>query len=465
MKLLFWEKDVNIIKLSKLTVTGGSIYLLENGTNEASFQVSLYKPENVTLQITSNGNSVNFDKVSLDFTTGDYNVPQTVTITGKNGTADFGVRYETINVNTATIERVQFKIRIADSNIDASLLSVEPLTESNFTDDASLNTFRQSSIDWIWGTGYGNGDGSLPSTTITNFTTFAGDSFLDLSGLSNYSSAESGSIIMGSGSDWTQYFYKLISSTDNGKWFVIPTGHGDDWTGPGIANGYELLFNNLLANGYNILSYYMCGRGPNTTEAGITQGTGGTGGTHDQMATLESSSPYFNPMEYFITPSIVCINYAVSQTASNIYLTGISGGGWESIWSGSLDTRIEKIFNVAGNYPNFIKWAYGEVGDYEQAYYNQNTGAPDARTTAFFVDQIKRVKHLDLYAMASQNRAHYQWNNINDSCCFESYYNTIYKTELQRKLTGIGTFDAFLYDETGQHTYNQTIIDNIIALS
>jgi hypothetical protein len=449
--------------IANLTISGNIIYVREDGVNEATIDVTLSSPQNITLSVDIRNNYADSDKAELIFTEGNYDTPQTITITGK-ALADFGVLYDYCDISGANITTKSIEFRIVDSTVDSSIWDVEPLTQSNFSDAASLNTFRSNTIDWIWGTGYGNSDGSLPATTISNFTTFAGDAFLDLSGLSNYSSAESGSIIMGSGSDWTQYFYKLISSTNNGKWFVIPTGHGDDWTGPGIANGYELLFNNLLANGYNILSYYMCGRGPNTTEAGITQGTGGTGGTHDQMATLESSSPYFNPMEYFITPSIVCVNYAESQSANNIYLTGISGGGWESIWSGSLDTRIEKIFNVSGNYPNFIKWAYGEVGDYEQAYYNQDTGAPDARTTAFLVDQIKRVKYLDLYAMAAQNRAHYQWNNINDSCCFESYYNTVYKTELQKKLGSIGTFSAFTYDELRKHTYNQTIITQILTL-
>jgi len=452
----------NNIILTQLVVTGGIIYVKEDQTNTASFDVTLKNPQDIdVLMVVRNGFST-IDQDKLVFTTGNFNVPQTVTITGKVNTPN-GVKYDFVDLTGTGLNNTAIEFRVVDSNIDSSIYNKEPLTDTHWSTIADLNTLRSNTIDWVFGTGYGNSDGVLPTESITNFTTFAGDSFVDITGLSNFSSAESGSIIMGSGSDWTVHLYKFISTTDNNKWFIVPTGHGDDWTGPGDTNAYELLINNLLSNGYNVIFNYMCGRGPNSTEAGIPQGSGGRPGTHDAMDALENPSPFFNPFEYFLKPSIVAINYVNNQTPDNIYMTGISGGGWLSTWIHFLDPRIEKAFDVAGGYPNYIRAAYRvQSNDYEQGH-DDPGDAPD-RSTTFVKDQYARVSYSDMYCGAAQNGEHYQFNNINDSCCFDGFYNTVYKTELKKKLGSIGVWDAFAYNEPGQHTYTQIIIDQILAL-
>lgn len=441
------------------------IYLLENGTNSASFTVRLKsKPANtinVAIAVATGYCEVN--KTNLNFTTSNYSNPQEVVVIGLTSSVE-GVKYDTINITATGCPSKALTVRTVDTNIESSIYNTEPLSLINWDNESDLNNLRSDTIDWIWGTGYGNNDGTLPITNITNITNFAsftGDTYFDLTGITGYSNCERGSITMGSGSDWTVYFYKLMSSTNNGSWFILPSGHGDDWAGPGDANGYEDLINSLLSEGYNIIFFYMVGRGPNSTQSGITQGSGGYGGTHDQMAMLESSSPYFNPLEYFLTPSVAAINYAENQSATHIYMTGISGGGWTTALIQALDERVEKGFNVSGNYPIFILQAYEVISsDYEQGY---NATGDTARTTQFLIDQYNRCGYMDLYCISAQNREHYQYNNINDSCCFMGYYNTVYSTELVNKLGNIGTFKAILYNNSGNHAYNSTVINDIIS--
>ena len=447
------------IIVSELTISDSIIYIKENGSNSGSFNVQLSKPANITINLASRNSYTNLDKSQLTFTLVNYSTPQTVTVTGQVN-AESGVKYDYIDITATGLTDQELEVRVVDSTIDSSIYNTEPLSLLNWSVENDLNTLKQSTIDWIFGSGYGNGDGSLPSALPQNIQAHSNDTYATGANITGLQGIDVMDVPLGG--TWNVKVYHFKPNTPNGDWFITPTGHGDNWTGTGITNGYELLIDNLIQSGYNVLFYYMVGRGPNATGDGITQGTGGVGGTHDDMATLESSNPYFNPTEYFLTSSFVAVNYAENQGAANVYMTGISGGGWTTTWVLALDQRVTKGFNVAGNYPIFIREAYDTTSDdYEQGY---NAAGDTARTTQFLIDQYARVGYMDLYCMGAQGRAHYQFNNINDSCCFDGYYNTVYKTELQKKLGSIGTFEAFTYDQPGEHTYNQTIITQILNL-
>lgn len=426
-------------------ITVNSIYVTQSGI-DGTFTVELTRPENVTIQVTSKNSYVSIVPNSLTFTTINYSTPQTVTLS-TNGSTFNGVAEEMIYLRSGR-SYGSFKLKVADNNIDSSIYNRNPDDDFHWATESQLNTLRSDTIDWIWGNG-------LPTDLPVNWGVFTGDAFVSLVNFTNLDSAQRGEVVLGG--TWIVYLYHFIPTTSNGKIMLHAAGHGDNWAG--ISNNkMDDCCEYFVAQGYDVIFWYMVGRGPNPTGDGVVQGVGGNGGTHDQMRNLES--PTFNPIEYFLNPSIYAVNYAVNQGFTNINFTGISGGGWTALWACFLDVRIDKGFSLAGYNPNFINEVLAPDGyDYEQGW--QGT---DMRSSAYLVAQYESVTHMDMICGASQGREYYQWNNINDSCCFEGYYNTVYKYNIKDKLNSIGSYDSFLYDEPGKHTYTNAILTQIDSL-
>ena len=451
---------------SDYSISNGEIYLREDQTNSATLLVSLSRNpgQAVTVNITAENNYVIFDQTTLNFNETNWGTSQQITITAVSAPVN-GVKYENVNFTVQGVVST-FEVRTVDNTINSQIYNTEPLSQKNSTSDADLITMRNSTIDWIWGTGYGNGDGALPTDKPGNLGTHINDSFVDGSAISNLQDIIKSDYTFGS-TTWKVFFYHFRPATGaKNEAFVFPSGHGDNWVSVGTDNGYNLAIDNLVSNGYDVIYCYMIGRGPNTTDNGVTQGTGGNGGTHDQMASLESTSPYFNPFNYFISPYIIALNYLADpalsgKTFTKYYYGGLSGGGWASCWVPSLDTRYSMSFDMAGSYPNFIRDVFDRTNDYEQGWNDAEDPQAD-RTTPFIVDQYNRVRYLDLYCMAMEGgRLRRQYNNVNDSVIsFSGHYNTVYKEELKK----LGyPFDGVIYDAPGQHIITQEVMDDILS--
>ena len=82
----------------------------------------------------------------------------------------------------------------------------------------------------------------------------------------------------------------------------------------------------------------------------------GPGTTHD---TLNSNHWWFlqwekkgdKPLRYFVEPALLTANYAFAQGYTEVYMAGLSGGGWSTTFAAAIDKRIKASFPIAGSVP------------------------------------------------------------------------------------------------------------------
>lgn len=159
-----------------------------------------------------------------------------------------------------------------------------------------------------------------------------------------------------------------------------------------------------------------------------------------------------NPLSFFLLPVISTVNYVKSiNPDAQIFMLGISGGGWTTHMAGAIDPRIKKSFGVAGSYPLYISMNDPEVsayGDYEQTY----------------EPLFKAIDYLDLYVLScSENRNHYQILNLNDPCCFKKGLGYLYEDGVNKKNRemSFGRFEVFIDSSNTQHSISQISLDYI----
>lgn len=117
----------------------------------------------------------------------------------------------------------------------------------------------------------------------------------------------------------------------------------------------------------------------------------------------------FHPLSMFLSPLKTYVDILKDRwPSSELYMTGLSGGGWTTTVYAALDQRIDAGFAVAGSIPFSIR-------------NNMPQDHRDYETTliAQFGD------YSDLYVMATRKgngyaRRHYLIYNVSDACCFAS---------------------------------------------
>ncbi|HLH21827.1 MAG TPA: hypothetical protein VK066_04855 [Chloroflexota bacterium] len=208
--------------------------------------------------------------------------------------------------------------------------------------------------------------------------------------------------------------------------FIFHQGHSDTLS----EHGGDTTIQYLLNHGYTVAGFYMPLWGPNTTTyPGITG--------HNSMVVLES--PTFSPLELFLNPIPITLNYLRANYAFTEYdMTGISGGGWTTTLYAAIDPTIQQSFPVAGSYPMYL-WAPPcppGPGDYEQ------------NGVSLFKDEL--VDYTELYVLAGYGagRKMVQINNQYDACCFFGVLSYTYKDIIKNRVAqlGQGSFDVFIDD-------------------
>ena len=56
-------------------------------------------------------------------------------------------------------------------------------------------------------------------------------------------------------------------------------------------------------------------------------------------------------LRYFLEPAVLTANYAEANGYENIYMAGLSGGGWSTTFASAIDKRIDASFPIAGSTP------------------------------------------------------------------------------------------------------------------
>lgn len=70
-------------------------------------------------------------------------------------------------------------------------------------------------------------------------------------------------------------------------------------------------------------------------------------------------------LRYFVEPVALTVNYALSLGYEEVYLSGLSGGGWTTTVYAAIDPRVVVSLPVAGSLPWYL-FSDHQVGDYEQ---------------------------------------------------------------------------------------------------
>lgn len=124
---------------------------------------------------------------------------------------------------------------------------------------------------------------------------------------------------------------------------------------------------------------------------------------HRQMTYLDEITDG-HPLRYFVEPVIAAVNLAEAMGYTNIYVTGLSGGGWTTILAAAVDQRIDASYPVAGGLPLGLRFDRPQRnwGDWEE-------NLPELFQIASFED---------LSILGAARRSQIQVLNEYDICCY-----------------------------------------------
>ena len=240
----------------------------------------------------------------------------------------------------------------------------------------------------------------------------------------------------------TSTAYHFIPAQANGKLLIYHGGHDGDFI---IAKD---LIGFFLKNGFAVIGMSMPLEGQNNHPVVELEGIGKVQLTfHDQLKLLRMKSGH--PVQLFLTPVAVVLNYAEPLGYNSIFMTGVSGGGWTTTMYAAVDPRITRSYPAAGTLPLHLRadrkrsnsaQRPADWGDYEQT-------IPELHSLA---------NYLDLYVLGSlgENRKQLQIINKHDPCCmggevFKAYEGIV--NDRTRSLGG-GSFAVYLDTKNRNHS-------------
>ena len=321
--------------------------------------------------------------------------------------------------------------------IDYSYLNGDDISSLiQITDKKSLLDKRTSLINFIWKNDLSRFN-KQPNHIETNLND---DRFF---GLNNLEKIEKIQILMEYGID--SNIYHFISKESNGKLVIYHQGHDGDF-----EKGKKII-EFLLNNNYSVLAFSMPLLEPNDQPIIHLPNFGTVKLTnHNDLQFLESEE--FSPIIFFVEPIVVSLNYIEKNyDYDEIHMVGISGGGWTTVLSAAIDTRISKSYPVAGSVPMYLRFNnIKNMGDYEQM-------TPDL---------YKISGYLDLYILGSvgENRKQLQIFNENDPCCFSGNGFKTYETIVKNSVNSFdsGEFEIILDKNNKKHSISNESLEKIL---
>ena len=320
--------------------------------------------------------------------------------------------------------------KINDSSIDPPILD-ELISIQNTND---LEEKRNQLIQFVWKTN--NLPNELPDIINTDISDER------FSTLTNLKQINKLTIEMEHG--LLSIVYIFSPENDNGELVLYHQGHSG-----GFINGKSTI-QKFLDSGFTVAAFSMPLIGLNNQPDIEIENLGEIRFfKHNQFPLLESET--FSSMSYFFTPISVTLNHLSNNYSfQNIYMIGISGGGWATTVYPALDTRINKSFSIAGSLPLSLRNIIEDVGDYEQ--YN-----PGFYSIA---------SYMDIYIMSSSgsDRQHIQIFNKYDPCCFAGENSSYAFDSIQQSVDEFYStnFEIIIDDTHNEHKISDSTIDFII---
>ncbi len=179
---------------------------------------------------------------------------------------------------------------------------------------------------------------------------------------------------------------------------------------------------------------------------------------HEQLKLLKMKSGH--PVQLFLTPVTVALNYVQPLGYAAVYMTGVSGGGWTTTMYAAVDPRITRSYPVAGTLPLHLRadknrsntaQRGADWGDYEQT-------IPELNSVA---------NYLDLYILGSlgEHRKQFQIMNKHDPCCFAGELSRTYEGVVNDRVRALGggTFAVYLDTRNQAHSISSDAFSMILA--
>ena len=167
---------------------------------------------------------------------------------------------------------------------------------------------------------------------------------------------------------------------------------------------------------------------------------------------------YFErPYTYFIEDMLATVNYLEKKYAfKDIYLMGLSGGGWATTLYAAIDPRIRFSFPVAGSIPIYLRVGT-DIGDAEQGYLKEYDPGG--------LYSITNYEELYVLGSYGENRRQIQILNEYDDCCFSGTRHTFWMEDVKDvvKKLGKGEYDFYLEQDTRTHKVSKIAMDVILT--
>jgi hypothetical protein len=253
----------------------------------------------------------------------------------------------------------------------------------------------------------------------------------------------------------TSTAYHFVPAQANNKIIIYHGGHDGDFI---VAKDLISFF---LQNGFAVIGMSMPLEGLNNHPVVELERIGKVQLTfHDQLKLLKMKSG--DPVQLFLTPVAVVVNYSQQCGYDSVFMTGVSGGGWTTTLYAALDPRITRSYPAAGSLPLHLRQDRkrtnsaqrpADWGDYEQT-------IPELQSIA---------NYLDLYILGSlgEHRKQLQIINQYDPCCFAGEAFKTYESTVNDRVRhlGGGSFAVFLDTRNRKHSISddamRVILDDI----
>jgi len=309
-------------------------------------------------------------------------------------------------------------------------VKVNPDNARSYRDSAKLKIFGTTAFPYDWMPDEVHTDVS----TLENYDGFAYTSIKYPNG--NLESVDQLDVLPSSyPSDFPVQVHSFVfhPHLSNGKLFIYHSGHC-----AAIATTEDVFTNNnnvepglviprLIAEGYTVLAVPMINyktTPPNFYTCGFNN--------HNR---LFSDGHYSFPLSLFFKPLISSLNYLNRSSFTEIYMCGLSGGGWVTSVYPAIDSSIVYSFPIAGAWPKAVRNLYYPSGDYEQTY-------PP------LFNMLDTHELLTLGCLAPPRHV-LQINNRYDNCCFGGVNGHLYYVDsIKKSLAGTGGVFDFYLDET-----------------
>lgn len=307
--------------------------------------------------------------------------------------------------------------------LDSELAKIDPKRFISISSQVDVVSKRRKLIEFIWGSN------ELPSTSPALI-----EESIQSERFGELPVERVDKIVAKMEYGFDSIIYLLHPRQKNNKLIIYHQGHGPD-----RMEARNLRF--LLERGFSVMYFAMPLSGENTRPTMFVRPRGEIKfRSHNDLQYLRSED--FNPIKLFLEPVNVGLNYVEQFGYEEIYMMGLSGGGWTTTLYSAIDPRVSRSYPIAGTLPIYLREERG-YGDWEQQ----------------FPELYSIATYLELYIMGSYGEGRRQLQVLNqyDSCCFSGVEYRLYEDIIRNLVAslGKGEFSVFLDSSHRDHIISE----------